>query len=79
MGRGGYRKGAGRPRGTTKGDGLPSKVIRVSSDVTKEQCEAIPELVALIDHWELECDANLDKPRYYFLRKAIDEIRALGF
>ena len=79
MARGGYRKGAGRPRGTTKGDGLPSKVIRVSSEVSKEQCESIPELTGLLDYWEQECDANPEKPRYYFLRKAIDEIRALGF
>jgi len=79
MSRGGYRKNAGRPKGTTKGDGLPTKVVRISSEVSKEQCEAIPELVALLDHWEEECLANPESPRHYYLRKALDEIRVLGY
>jgi hypothetical protein len=54
-------------------------VVRVSSEITKEQCQAIPELIAIIDHWEAECLANPDLVRYYWLKKAIDEIRALGY
>jgi hypothetical protein len=79
MARGGHRQGAGRPKGTTKGDGLPTKVVRISTEVSKEQCEAIPELVALLNHWEDDCLANPDSARHYYLRKALDEIRALGF
>ncbi len=79
MARGGKREGAGRPQGSTKADGLPTHVVRVSSEITKEQCQAIPELIAIIDHWEAECLANPDLVRYYWLKKAIDEIRALGY
>jgi hypothetical protein len=78
-GRGGKREGAGRPPGTTKADGLPTHVVRVSSEITKEQCQSIPELIAIVDHWEAECLANPDSARHYWLRKAIDEIRVLGY
>jgi hypothetical protein len=79
MPRGGKRIGAGRPVGTTKGDGMPTHVVRVSAEVTKEQCEAIPELIDLINHWEEECLANPESSRHYYLRKMLDEVRALGF
>jgi hypothetical protein len=58
---------------------MPSKVIRVSAEISKEQCEAIPELIAILNHWEDDCLANPDSARHYYLRKALDEIRALGF
>lgn len=79
MARGGKRKGAGRPVGTTKGEGMPTKVVRVSCEVTKEQCDSIPQLQDLLNHWEDECAANPDGVRYYFLKKALEEIRALGY
>jgi hypothetical protein len=79
MPRGGKRPGAGRKVGSTKSDGMPSKVIRVSIEIDKEQCESLPELKQLINYWEDECVANPDNPRHYFLRKAIEEIRALGY
>lgn len=79
MPRGGKRIGAGRKVGSTKSEGMPSKVIRVSAEVSKEQAEAIPELVALLDYWEDDCKANPESARHYYLRKALDEIRALGF
>jgi hypothetical protein len=79
MARGGHRQGAGRPKGATKSEGMPSKVIRVSAEISKEQCEAIPELIAILNHWEDDCLANPDSARHYYLRKALDEIRALGF
>lgn len=79
MARGGRRVGAGRPVGSSKGDGLSTKVVRVSSEVDKLQCETIPELVALLDHWEELVQSNPGQPRYYYLAKALDEIRALGF
>lgn len=79
MPRGGKRAGAGRPHGSTKSDGMKSKVLRVSAEINKEQCESIPDLIALLDHWEAECAANPDNPRHYFLKKALEEIRVLGF
>lgn len=79
MARGGHRANAGRPKGSTKSDGMASKVIRVSAEVDKVQCESIPQLIELLNHWEDECLANPDNPRHYFLRKALEEIRALGY
>jgi len=79
MGRGGKRIGAGRPIGTTKAEGMPTKVIRVSTEISKEQCEVIPQLVDVLNHWEDKCTNEVDNPRYYYLRKALEEIRALGF
>lgn len=79
MPRGGKREGAGRPVGTTKGEGMPTRVVRVSAEITKEQCDSIPQLINLLDHWEDECNANPDAVRYYFLKKALEEIRALGY
>lgn len=79
MARGGKRTGAGRPVGSTKGEGMPTRVVRISSEVTKEQCDAIPQLVDLLNHWEDECSVNPDSARHYFLKKALEEIRALGY
>ncbi len=79
MPRGGKRVNAGRPLGSTKGEGMPTRVVRVSAEVSKEQCDSVPQLIDLLNHWEDECDANPDAVRYYFLRKALEEIRALGY
>jgi hypothetical protein len=80
MARGGKRVGAGRPVGTTKGEGMPSRVVRVSAEITKEQCDSIPQLIDLVNYWEDECQkAGESSARHYFLRKAIEEIRALGY
>jgi hypothetical protein len=73
MARGGKRDGAGRPREAVK-----THVIRVPLDVSKAECEAIPSLRDVLAHWEDECEANPDGARYYFLRQALEEIRALG-
>lgn len=80
MTRGGKREGAGRPKGTTKGEGMPTHVVRVSADITKEQCDNILTLKDILNHWEDEClAAGEDSARHYFLRQAVEEIRALGY
>jgi hypothetical protein len=80
MPRGGKRVGAGRKEGScTAGQGMPTHVIRVSTEVPKELAQGIPELRALIDHYEEECLANPEVRTYDKLRKFIDEARALGF
>lgn len=79
MGRGGKRLGAGRPIGTTKAEGMSTKVIRISSEISKEQCEAIPLLIDVLNHWEDKCATEHDNPRYYHLKRMLDEIRTLGF
>ncbi len=80
MPRGGKRVGAGRPLGSTKGEGMPTRVVRVSAEVSKVQCESIPQLIDLLNYWEDEClKAGEGSARHYFLRKAIEEIRALGY
>ena len=80
MPRGGKRIGAGRKIGSfTAGEGMATYVVRVSTEVSKEQAQSIPELKALIDHYEEECLANPEVRTYDKLRKFIDEARALGF
>ncbi len=75
----------GKPRKRRVGGGRPAKhgeatrSVRVPLSVATELVSAIPELRAILDHWETECLANLDSPCYHYLRKALDEIRALGF
>lgn len=79
MPRGGRRTGAGRPVGTTKGEGLPTKVVRVSADVPKELCDSIPGARDILNYWEDRVHADPVNPRYYYLKQMLDELRALGF
>ena len=76
---GGKRSGAGRRPGTTKAEGMPTHVVRISTEVSKEQAQAIPSLIAALDYWEKECAKNPKSARHYFLRQMIDEVRALGY
>lgn len=76
MGRGGKREGAGRPAGTT----IPTRVKRIPTDLTDQQIDNLPELRALIDHWEEECvAAGEGSARHHFLKQMIEEIRVLGY
>lgn len=81
--RGGKRPGAGRPKGTTKAEGLATRMMRVSTQITKEQVDAIPELIDLLNHWEAEHLAAKERGEscrtYEKMLKLIDELRALGF
>ncbi len=81
--RGGKRIGAGRPKGTTKADGLPTHIVRVSTEISKEQCQAIPELIFLMNHWENEILAAKERGEslrtYEKLQKFLDEARTLGY
>ncbi len=52
MARGGFRVGAGRKPGTTKAEGLPTKVVRVSTELPNESYQRLPELLAQIEDWE---------------------------
>lgn len=75
----------GKPRKRKAGGGRPAKhgeatrSIRVPLSVETEVISAIPELRAILDHWEQDCINNPESARHYYLRKALDEIRALGF
>jgi hypothetical protein len=75
----------GKPRKRKAGGGRPAKhgeatrSIRVPLSVEAEIISAIPELRAILDHWEQECLSNPDSARHYYLKKALDEIRALGY
>ena len=83
MARGGLRVGAGRKVGTTKANGLPTKVVRVSSELPNETYQRLPELLALIDYWEQEIVLAKDRGEslrtYEKLAKLIEEVRALGY
>ena len=83
MPRGGVRPGAGRKPGTTKADGLPTKVVRVSTELPSECYQRLPNLLALVDDWEvriLAAKARGESLRTYEkLAKFIEEVRALGY
>jgi hypothetical protein len=75
MPRGGKREGSGRPREAVK-----THAVRIPIDVSKAECEAIPSLKDVLANWEEKCIAAGDKSaRHYFLKQALEEIRALGF
>jgi hypothetical protein len=83
MARGGARLGAGRKVGSTKADGLPTKVVRVSTELPNECYQRLPELLARIDDWEermIAAKARGESVRTYEkLAKLIGEVRALGY
>lgn len=75
----------GKPRKRKPGAGRPAKhgettrSIRVPLSIPTEQITSIPELQTVLDHWENKCAENPDSARHYFLKQALDEIRALGY
>lgn len=69
------RPGGGRPAK----HGEDTRSIRVPLSIATEQITAIPDLQVVLDYWEGQCKENPDGSRYYFLKQALDEIRALGF
>jgi len=83
MPRGGVRPGAGRKIGSTKADGLSTKVVRVSTELPNECYQRLPELLARIDDWEermVVAKARGESLRTYEkLAKLIEEARALGY
>ena len=83
MARGGFRVGAGRKPGTTKANGLPTKVVRVSTELPNECYQRLPELLARIEDWEEEIIAAKARGEslrtYEKLAKLIEEVRALGY
>jgi hypothetical protein len=83
MPRGGFRPGAGRKTGTTKANGLPTKVVRVSAELANDLYQQLPELLAVIKDSEDEFVAARARGEslrtYEKLAKLLEEIRALGF
>ena len=83
MPRGGLRPGAGRKAGSTKAAGLPTKVVRVSTELPNECYQCLPELLARIDDWEermIAAEARGESLRTYEkLAKLIEEIKSLGY
>lgn len=73
MPRGGARENAGR-----KKEGKSTHTIRVSNEITREDAEIIPELKRLVADWEADCEANPKSARRDYLRKAVNQLRALG-
>ena len=81
--RGGRRPGSGRKKGTTKADGLPTRVARVSTELTKDQLDNLPELIARINYWEDEYQAARERGEscrtYEKMMNLIEELRILGY
>jgi hypothetical protein len=83
MPRGGVRQGAGRKVGSTKAAGLPTKVVRVSSELPNELYLRLPELLATINYREDEMEAAKARGEslrtYEKMAKLIEDIRGLGY
>jgi phage shock protein A len=83
MARGGVRPGAGRKVGSTKAEGLATKVVRVSTELPNEAYQRLPELLARIDEWEDQVEAAKARGEslrtYEKLIKLIEEVRGLGY
>lgn len=77
VGHGGARPGAGQPSKY----GEKTKTVRLPESLADQRdlIVAIPELQKLLDELEQDCLDNPDSARRYFLRKAISQIRCLGF
>lgn len=75
----------GKPRKRKSGGGRPAKhgeetrSIKVPLSIPTELVTSIPDLQTVLDYWEGQCLENPEGTRYYFLKQALDEIRALGF
>jgi hypothetical protein len=79
----------GKPRKRAPGGGRPpkhgeqTKSVRVPVSVPTELISSIPELQAILDHWEAELTLNppdrAKNARYWYAKQIVDEIRALGF
>lgn len=74
---GGARPGAGQP--TKYGETTKPVRLPVSLADKRDLIVAIPELQRLLDELDQDCHDNPDSARRYFLRKAISQIRSLGF
>lgn len=83
IGHGGKRPGAGRPKGTTKDSGIPTRMMRVSTAIPKEQVDNIPQLIDRLNHWEDEYHAARARGEscrtYEKMMQLIEEIRLLGY
>lgn len=83
MARGGVRAGAGRKPGSTKANGLPTKVVRVSTELPNELYQRLPELLAIIDYWDEEYIAAKERGEsvrtYEKMARLIEDVRALGY
>lgn len=73
MARGGKREGAGRKTGE-----ITTHTIRVPLSISREDAECIAEVKALVEEWDKDCQANPKSARRDYLRKAVNQLRALG-
>lgn len=82
-GHGGKRSGAGRPKGTGVTEGIATRMMRVSTQVTGEHVKNIPELIDRINHWEEEYLAAKSRGEscrtYEKMIALIEELRLLGY
>ena len=83
MARGGLREGAGRKVGSTKAGVLPTKVVRVSTELPNEAYQRLPELLARLEEAEEEMIAAKARDEslrtYEKLAKLIEEVKLLGY
>lgn len=83
MARGGKRLNAGRKPGSTKAEGLPTKVVRVSTELETSMYQNLPELLAVISHWEDELNAAKARGEslrtYDKLSSLLEDVKSLGY
>lgn len=82
-GHGGRRKGSGRPKGSGVTEGIPTRMMRVSTAITNDQVKNIPDLIDCINHWEKEFLAAKERGEttrtYEKMMHLIEELRILGY
>ncbi len=83
MPRGGSRLGSGRKKSTGNLTPAPTHALRVPTEVSKQDCEMVPSVKAILRYWEDEVKAARDRGEslrtYEKLQELLDEVKQLGF
>lgn len=80
---GGARPGSGRKKGSGNSNAVITHAVRIPIEVTKEDCQAIPSLKAILRYWEDELEAARQRGEslrtYEKLEQLLNEVKLLGF
>lgn len=80
---GGKRAGAGRKAGTTKAEGMTTKVVRVSTELENPQYQNLPTLISLLYQYEEELLAAKAEGKttrtWDKFEQFLDEAKQLGY
>ncbi len=81
--RGGRRPGAGRPKGTTKPDGMITRTVRVSCELEPEKYQNLPSLLNLLYSYEelllAQREAGQTTRTWDKFEQFLEEAKTLGY